>query len=44
VDYEGYFKRRLDALHTEGLYRVFADLEPRGGPYRAPMITGSAPR
>jgi hypothetical protein len=29
VDYEGYFKQRLDALHTEGRYRFFADLEPR---------------
>jgi len=31
VDYEGFFKQRLDALHAEGRYRVFADLEPRCG-------------
>src|SRR6202035_3622061 len=31
VDYEGYFKQRLGALHAEGRYRVFADLERRCG-------------
>ena len=31
MDYEGFFKQRLDALHAEGRYRVFADLEPRCG-------------
>src|ERR1700722_5768602 len=31
VDYEGYFKLRLGALHAEGRYRVFADLERRCG-------------
>jgi 5-aminolevulinate synthase len=31
VDYEGFFKQRLDALHAEGRYRVFADLERRCG-------------
>jgi 5-aminolevulinate synthase len=29
VDYEGFFKERLDALCAEGRYRVFADLERR---------------
>jgi 5-aminolevulinate synthase len=31
VDYEGFFRKRLDALHAEGRYRVFADLERRCG-------------
>src|ERR1700749_3717447 len=31
VDYEGYFKQCLGALHAEGRYRVFADLERRCG-------------
>src|SRR5882762_924821 len=31
VDYEGFFRERLGALHAEGRYRVFADLERRCG-------------
>jgi 5-aminolevulinate synthase len=31
MDYESFFRKRLDALHAEGLYRVFADLERRCG-------------
>ncbi len=31
MDYEGFFRKRLGALHAEGWYRVFADLERRCG-------------
>ena len=31
MNYESFFKGRLDALHAEGRYRVFADLERRCG-------------
>jgi 5-aminolevulinate synthase len=31
MDFDSFFKERLDALHSEGRYRVFADLERRCG-------------
>src|ERR1700752_2407241 len=31
MDFDNFFKSRLDALHAEGRYRVFADLERRCG-------------
>src|SRR5215467_5592614 len=31
MDFESFFKARIDALHAEGRYRVFADLERRCG-------------
>jgi 5-aminolevulinate synthase len=31
MDFDSFFQERLDALHSEGRYRVFADLERRRG-------------
>ena len=33
MDFDTFFKERLDALHSEGRYRVFADLERRRGDF-----------
>ena len=33
MDYQDYFRRHLDSLHTEGRYRIFADLKRRRGSY-----------
>ncbi|HEX3885182.1 MAG TPA: 5-aminolevulinate synthase [Stellaceae bacterium] len=31
MDFDSFFKSRVDALHAEGRYRIFADLERRAG-------------
>jgi len=41
MDYEEYFKQRLEALRAEGRYRVFANLERRCG--RLPCAFDNGP-
>jgi 5-aminolevulinate synthase len=45
MDYEGFFRQHLEALHAEGRYRVFAELKRRCGAYpTADQFTGSGIR
>ncbi len=45
MDFETFFAEKLDGLHKEGRYRVFADLERRAGMFpRALRYSGDAAR
>jgi 5-aminolevulinate synthase len=45
MDYDTYFRERLEALHQEGRYRVFAELKRRCGAYpAADQFTGQGTR
>jgi 5-aminolevulinate synthase len=41
MDYEGFFRQRVDALRAEGRYRIFADLERRAGRFPRALDHGT---
>ena len=41
MDFDGFFQEKLDALHKEGRYRVFTDIQRHSGEFpRATRFTG----